>query len=237
MIDAFSFFGAGHPVTQPGAIRYLLAPPWPLTATPLPLGEGLEPALFRRQMRAWPRAAGGLLPMLGLPERTLAEALDDPWWRALLLAPGPPGLGLADAAVLEALEWPEAEMLPVVVECGLEGFSRPAHLRALLDRLPPRPVVLTHGGQLNISGGHLEAAAELFRLYPQTLLETSGIYRQDWLESMLAAIGPGRILYGSGFPRMDEEMELARVTALPAGPEARGAMLGGNAARVFGLEA
>jgi hypothetical protein len=219
VLDAFSTFDAEHPVTRPGRIRYLLAPG---------ADERPDPAAFRERMRALPRTAGGLLPLAWAGP----DAFADPWWKALLLRPQD-GIPLAGERVLEALA--SASPAPVVIDAGHEGYSRPDHLRAFLDRCPPRPVVLTHGGQLNISGAHLEAAAELFRRHPHTLLETSGIYRQDFLEAMLDALGPGRILYGSGYPLMDEEMEQARVELLPAGDAGRQAILGGNAARIFGV--
>jgi predicted TIM-barrel fold metal-dependent hydrolase len=95
--------------------------------------------------------------------------------------------------------------------------------------------VLTHGGQHNISGGHLEEAQSLFGLYPHTLLETSGMYRQDFLETMLRELGASRILYGSGYPLMDEELEQERVAILPVGEAEREAILGDNARRLFGL--
>jgi predicted TIM-barrel fold metal-dependent hydrolase len=229
VLDAFSFFDRGHPVTRPGANHYLLAPP---------RDDACVLAEFRRTLADFPRALGGLLPLLGPDDAELADALDDGWWQGLLLAPaagenGPDGL--TAARVFEILQWPEAESLPLVVECGREGFSRPPHLAAFLDRCSPRPILLTHGAQLNISGGHLEAAEGLFSNYPHTLLETSGIYRQDFLETMVREIGASRILYGSGYPGMDEELELERVAILPLGDRERAAIEGDNARRVFGL--
>lgn len=217
VLDAFSRLDGTHPAHHDGVITYLVAP-----------AEGASTL----ELPALPRIWGGLLPAVGIPDDTFDAALLDPRWRGLLLAPGGAEC-LCDAGVLARITRGRAGQMPVVVDCGHAGFSRPEHLERLLDLLPPRPVVLTHGGQLNISGQHLHAAEALFRAHPHTLLETSGIYRQDFLENMTTALGAVRILYGSGHPRMDEALELRRVELLPLDEAARALVLGGNTRRVF----
>jgi uncharacterized protein len=224
VLDAFSFLDTEHPARQAGEIRYVVAPA---------RGPVSDLAALQAAARGLARVAGGLLPVLGPGRETLLRELRDPWWRGLLLSPGPQAEAVDDPEALARLALDGQR--PVVVECGLEGFSRPEHLRALLERCGPRPIVLTHGGQLNISGQHLREAGELFRRHPHTLLETSGIYRQDFLEAMLHELGPGRILYGSGHPLMDERLELERVAILPIGPDEKADILGRNAERLYGL--
>jgi hypothetical protein len=220
-----STFTADHPVTAEGEIRYLLAPPVGPDAPRLDV--------FREEMRRWPRAVGGLFPVLSADESLVDEYLADDWWRGLLLRPGPAGEGLGEPGLFDRLSRPRAVEMPLVIECGLDDFSRPEHLAAFLEACPPRPVVLTHGGQLNISGLHLAAAEELFKTYAHTFLETSGIYRQDFLERMVDELGYERILYGSGHPLMHEVLELERVRFLPVGEDVQAAIQGGNAARLF----
>lgn len=221
ILDAFSTLDDRHPALRPGDRAYVVAP----TAAPAALVD---------QAAGMPRILGGLLPALGVEDGAFDAALAQRFWRGLLLAPRGSRGDLGEPAALARLA--RAPHLPVVVDCGIEGFSRPPHLAALLAALPPRPVVLTHGGQLNISGQHLEAARALFVQHPHTSLETSGIYRQDFLEDLLGAIGAERILYGSGHPRMDEDLEIERVRLLPADAAQLAAMLGGNARRLYGLD-
>jgi hypothetical protein len=232
VLDCHSYLSERHPVRRAGTICYLLAPQ--------PDSRGIDLDGFRHCCAQLDpaRVVGGLLPVLGLPDPTLKTALADPFWKALLLTPvyhppGEPEISLLNPAIDGVLEL--ARDLPLMVECGVEGFSRPPALEAFLTRFPERDVVLTHGGQLNISGGHLAAAEALFAQFPHTHLETSGIYRQDFLEQQAAAMTPARILYGSGHPWMDERLELERVNILPFGSDALQDMRGGNARRLFRL--
>lgn len=225
LVDAFSTFTPDHPVTKVGSFHYLLAPP-------AEVGGLFE--TFHQEMETVPRAAGGLYPILSLGEDKAVDALSHDWWRGLVLRPDEGG-SLSENWLFETLARPATSHLPIVVACGLDGFSRPEHLAAFLERLPSRPVVLTHGGQLNVSGLHLEAAEALFKGYSHTFLETSGIYRQDFLERMVDELGYERVLYGSGHPLMHETLEAERVRTLPVDEGKRAAILGGNAVRLFNL--
>jgi len=231
VLDVHSYFGSRHPLHQPGDTRYLLAPSI-IARAPFDT--------FPEQMMALggARAAGGLLPVHPLNELAFGEALANPWWKGLLLSPVyDPESRLTDAQLMRRIHHGRAQGMPLMVECGLEHYSRPAQLAHFLERLVPRPVILTHGGQLNISGSDLSAASKLFEEYPQTYLETSGIYRQDFLEEMVQLLGPERILYGSGHPWMDEALELERVRILPVAPEELEGMVGGNGSALFQLGA
>ncbi len=240
VLDAHSYATRDHPIFSAGRSRYLLAPS--PEAMEDESWEGLEAFRTTLWRQTGNRAAGGLLPVHGVPEERFERLLQDRWWRALLLTPVYRGGGaLDDEQVWDRLELAGASSLPIMIECGVEGYSRPQQLERFLERLnerllesrPPRPVVFTHGGQLNISGSHLEAAAAMFNGHPHIYLETSGIYRQDFLEEMLEQLGADRILYGSGHPWMDERLELERVRILPGSDADRSAMIGGNARRLF----
>ena len=221
IVDSFSFWDGEHPALAPGDSRYVVVPP-----------SDFSPEWYG-SVTAGGRVLGGLLPILDYTVAEVERHLQHPFWRGLVLARPRDTSSLHSPGVLEILiRFPH---LPVVIDCGIAGFSRPEHLETFLKVCPPRPVILTHGGQLNISGGHLYAAAALFTSHPFTLLETSGIYRQDFLEQMVQELGPRRILYGSGYPRMDERLEQERVAILNLPLSEKALIFGGNSQRIFGV--
>jgi hypothetical protein len=68
---------------------------------------------------------------------------------------------------------------------------------------PPPPhatVVATSGGQINISGlGQTDAELALAAA-ANLCLQTTGVYREDFLDAVVARFGPGRLLFASAFP-------------------------------------
>ncbi|HEY3062598.1 MAG TPA: amidohydrolase family protein, partial [Chloroflexota bacterium] len=90
--------------------------------------------------------------------------------------------------------------------------------------------------QINISGlGQADAFAVLQR-HSNVHIETSGVYRQDFLEDVATQLGPQRLLFGSNSPRMDMRLEVQRVRWLTVDEHSRELILGGNARRVFRLD-
>jgi predicted TIM-barrel fold metal-dependent hydrolase len=125
--------------------------------------------------------------------------------------------------------------LPVMIATGYPWLSEAAQVGELARRFPTVPIIMTHGGQINISGlGQADAFAVLQR-HAQVHIETSGVYRQDFLEDVATQLGPERILFGSNSPRMDIRLEVQRVRWLTVDEMSRELILAGNARLVFGL--
>jgi len=126
--------------------------------------------------------------------------------------------------------------VPVMVATGYPWVSEAAQVGELARRFPSVPIVMTHGGQINISGlGQADAFAVLQR-HPNVHIDTSGVYRQDFLEDVATQLGPERLLFGSNSPRMDIRLEVQRVRWLTVDDASRELVLGGNARRVLRLD-
>jgi predicted TIM-barrel fold metal-dependent hydrolase len=123
---------------------------------------------------------------------------------------------------------------PVVVEAGFPWLAEPAQLADLAVRHPDVPIIATRGGHMNMSGLSGQTALRALRAAPNLHVLTSGVYRQDWLNGVVAELGAERVCYGSLAPIMEPPMELLRPNALPE--HARELVLGGNASRLFKLE-
>jgi predicted TIM-barrel fold metal-dependent hydrolase len=124
--------------------------------------------------------------------------------------------------------------VPIVVATGYQGLSEPVQITQFARWCPDTPVILTNGGQYNISGlAQIDAglALQLDNVY----VHTSGVYRDDWITLVVEQFGPERIFFASAAPVMDFGYELRRVELAHVPDEAKQLMLDGNAARLFGL--
>jgi predicted TIM-barrel fold metal-dependent hydrolase len=126
--------------------------------------------------------------------------------------------------------------VPVVIATGYPWVSEAAQVGDLARRFPNVPIVMTHGGQINISGLGQADALEVLRRHANLSIETSGVYRQDFLENVARDLGPERVLFGSNSPRMDLRMEIERVRWAHLPDEARSRILAENARRLFKLD-
>jgi predicted TIM-barrel fold metal-dependent hydrolase len=106
----------------------------------------------------------------------------------------------------------------------------------LARRHPQTTIVATNGAQINISGLGQRDALLALEASPNLVIQTTGVYREDFLEGVARHFGAGRILFASGFPRFDPRLELLRVQWAPNLDEAaRVAILAGNAERLLAL--
>jgi len=126
--------------------------------------------------------------------------------------------------------------IPVVIASGYPWVSEAAQVGDLARRFPSVTIVMTHGGQINISGlGQADAMGVLQR-HANVLMETSGVYRQDFLEDVATQIGPERVLFGSNSPFMDMRLEVERARWANLADDSKTLILAGNAERIFKLD-
>jgi predicted TIM-barrel fold metal-dependent hydrolase len=140
---------------------------------------------------------------------------------------------------------------PVVFHCGKEpaspGYGIDVHtvsgasrLRRALSRHPEAVCVVPHLGADEYV--EMEAMLDEFpNLYLDTAMAIGGAFegamqlRSASLDLLLRR--PGRLLYGSDFPNLPYEWtrELRVIDGLGLGAGAKAALLGGTAARLFGI--
>ncbi len=119
--------------------------------------------------------------------------------------------------------------LPVMISGGHVRVSTAWQIGAVARRFPSVTIIATSGGQINISGAALYEAEVMLREHRNVLMETSGIYREDFIEDMAREFGAGRILFGSNAPIFDLELELLRVKKAHLPLESIERIAGGNA--------
>jgi uncharacterized protein len=176
-------------------------------------------------------------PLLGDDAcREFERAVDDLGLRGLFLHPWQETFSVTDRRVDAVVEVARSRAVPVVVAAGYPFLSEALQVGALVRRFPDVSFVATNGIQLNISGlGQTDAELAL-AASENLVLQTAGVYREDFLEGVVRRFGARRVLYASSFPLLDPRLEVRRVQWAAFTEQEAAALLGGNAASVFELQ-
>ncbi|MFN8622638.1 MAG: amidohydrolase family protein [Chloroflexota bacterium] len=246
MIDALMLLGEnrfGPTITADGALALAdrLGLDAIVAAPARPHDYHLAPA--NDALAATAAASGGRIVALGRVDptdgdRAVAEArrcLDELGCAGLFLHP-------AEECFPVRLARPVLDVLrgrgrPLVVATGFPSQSEPLQVAELAAAAPEVPVVLTTGGQINISGLSMVDAWLALTQTPNLLVMTNGEYRQDFIERLARDLDPARVLYASFAPAFDAAFERARIRAARMEPAARRAIEHDTAARLFGVHA
>lgn len=124
---------------------------------------------------------------------------------------------------------------PVVVATGIYALSEPLQVLELAQAVPDAVVLMSSGGQINISGLSMVDAWAALQAAENLHVLTNGEYRQDYLERLVRELDPRRLLFASFAPYYERTFELRRVHSMDVGPDERELVLDGNARRIFGL--
>jgi uncharacterized protein len=168
--------------------------------------------------------------------RELHRGLDDLGLVGLYLHPFEEQFAANDEIVFPLLAALRERGLPLLLAGGYPGFSHPSQIGDLARQFPDVTIIATHGGQLNISGLLLADAGRMLRANPNVIMETSGIYREDFIEDTVAELGPERVVFGSNTPYMDQAFEAARVRLAHFGDAAKAAIGSENIQRILRRE-
>jgi len=155
--------------------------------------------------------------------------------RGLFLHPAEEHFRINDSRVRPLLEAAAELAVPVVVAAGYHLLAEPLQLGAAAGWTPDNPFVLTNGGQFNISG-LAQFDAELALGHPNVHVHTTGMYREDFLERVVATFGPERLVFATAAPLFTMAYERSRVELAHFSDAERALVLGGNTARIFNLE-
>jgi predicted TIM-barrel fold metal-dependent hydrolase len=143
----------------------------------------------------------------------------------------------ADLGRLDPLmELAQARGAPLLIASGYPWMSEALQVCRLAQRWSETPVVMTNGGQFNISGlGQADVTLALGKA-SNLFIDTAGVYRQDFIEETVAGFGGERVLFGSGAPYFDQRYEIGRVLMAKVQDEALLSMQSGNALRLLKLD-
>lgn len=117
--------------------------------------------------------------------------------------------------------------LPVMIHTGWGAFGRVMYVERVADAFPDVTLIIGHMIE--------EDCVEAAKRHDNTYLETSHARHSGKVRDAVRAIGAERILFGSDHPWANVAEQMCRVTLADIPAPAKDAILGGNAARLFGL--
>jgi predicted TIM-barrel fold metal-dependent hydrolase len=152
-------------------------------------------------------------------------------------------LSLSDPRVRDICAALAEAGMPVISHVGAGGDDEandrgaPAALRELADALPALTLIACHYG-----GYHRLDEAEEHVVGSRVTLETSwpptvADLDRERIVALIRTHGADRVVYGSDWPMADPAAEIAAIRDLGLTQEETDGILGGNAARLLGLDA
>lgn len=130
--------------------------------------------------------------------------------KGLMLHPWEETFAINSKMVYPIMEKAMEYNIPVMVSGGHVRVSHPLQIGDIASEFPGVNIIATSGGQINISGMSLYDAEIMLEANKNVFLETSGIYREDFIENMIRKLGSERVIFGSNSPQMDIKYEILR---------------------------
>ncbi len=153
--------------------------------------------------------------------------------RGLLLHPMEEGYTINDPPAVRLVGEAGSLGVPVVVAAGYPWVAHAQQIRSVAEQAEGTTIVMSHGGQINISGLAQADAFLAMQTCDNLCVGTNGVYRQDFLEECVEAFGPERVLFTSMAPVFDQGFELERVRSIKMEESDRQCVLGANMVRIL----
>lgn len=160
------------------------------------------------------------------------------------LHPDTQGFDITDAVQMAPLMDAARRLgLPVLVHASEpvghqypgKGETTPGKLYRFIENFPENIIICAHwGGGLPFYSLMPEVPAIIKNVYFD-MAASPFLYRPEVVRTVVDLVGPEKILFGTDFPLIRPKRLLRQVDESGIEPEARDAILGGNAARLLGL--
>jgi predicted TIM-barrel fold metal-dependent hydrolase len=120
----------------------------------------------------------------------------------------------------------------VNIHSGSE-ISHPLAIGALSRRFPEVTVLMDHMGYREWTSDAIEAARDNPNLYLGTTIAS---FEPGTIERAVQELGPERVVYGSNLPNLYSDLAVEAIRRQKLGKDAEELILGGNLARILGLD-
>jgi predicted TIM-barrel fold metal-dependent hydrolase len=151
-------------------------------------------------------------------------------FRGLKLMPPKHGYRIVDTIVYPLLEKATELNVPVSVHAGQE-YSHPADVGFMALEFPDIPFIMDHMGYRYYVRQAILAAKHVPNLY----LATTAVPEPGFIGSAVSQLGPERVVFGSNGPMMPPDLQLEVIRRVGLNPDEQAMVLGGNAARLYGI--
>lgn len=166
------------------------------------------------------------------------EALDEfetsvkEWgFRGLKLMPPKHGYRIVDQSIYPLLEKAHELNIPVSVHSSQEQ-CHPCDIGFMALEFPEVTFIMDHMGYRYFARQAILAAKHA----PNLFLATTAVPEPEFIKNAVKALGAERVLFGSNGPGMPPDIQIEVIRRAKLGPEAEALVLGGNAARIYGIK-
>ena len=166
------------------------------------------------------------------------EALDEfgtsvkEWgFRGLKLMPPKHGYRIVDQGIYPFLEKAHELNIPVSVHSSQEQ-CHPCDIGFMALEFPEVTFIMDHMGYRYFARQAILAAKHA----PNLFLATTAVPEPEFIKNAVKALGAERVLFGSNGPGMPPDIQIEVIRRAKLGPEAEALVLGGNAARIYGIK-
>jgi uncharacterized protein len=153
--------------------------------------------------------------------------------RGLLLHPMEEGYTINEPPTVRLVREAGSLGVPVVVAAGYPWVAYAQQIRSVAEQAEGTTIVMSHSGQINISGLAQADAFLAMQTCANLCVGTNGVYRQDFLEECIEVFGPERVLFTSMAPVFDQGFELDRALSIKMEESDRQSVLGANMVRIL----
>ena len=151
-------------------------------------------------------------------------------FRGLKLMPPKHGYRIVDQSVYPLLEKARELNVPVSIHSSQEQ-CHPCDIGFMALEFPDVTIIMDHMGYRYFARQALLAAKHAPNLY----LATTAVPEPEFIKSAVKALGAERVLFGSNGPGMPPDIQIEVIRRAKLGAEAGALVLGGNAARLYGI--
>jgi uncharacterized protein len=185
------------------------------------------------------------------PDRLVGAARVDPWQpdaieilkrafemlglRALYLNPWEECFRIDMEQLCPLVDALQSYRAPLLVAAGYPWVSEAFQVQKLAARWPGVSIVMSNGGQINISGLGQADVTQAMKISSNLSIDTAGVYRQDFIEETVQTFGADRVLFGSGAPYFDQGYETMRIRFAKVSAVEESALQAENAKRLLNL--
>lgn len=167
---------------------------------------------------------------------TLLRGIERKNMRAMYLNPWEENFQV-NANILDPLmDIASSKRISVMIAAGYPWVSEALQILDLAKRWQDVQIIMTNGGQINISGLGQANASLALQQSQNLYIDTGGIYRQDFIDETVQELGGQRVLFGSGSPYFDQRYEIKRVEVAEVSESDRDLIFFGNAKRLLLVE-
>ncbi len=143
-----------------------------------------------------------------------------------------PEISIAEAAMIPILEICAELKMPIL------AHTTPRECEFLLSAVPEVQFIMAHAGAQPYAHGDWNRAIMVAQRFPSLYLDTaSSAIDTGFVEAAVAALGAGKILFGTDTPLLDPWPQLVKIRETRLSDEDRKLIMGGNILRLMGVSA